>query len=118
VDQASSCREVDAAALNGGFHRIALDPNTFDGIKWTGDQLYHFRVLITEGTYCNLTTEFKVYVFRSPLNSAIESAIISITAFFIGAVLLFGTVKCWFIRQFESDAQDLGYMIAGSATSR
>ena len=64
-----------------------MEPSMNDSISWSGDQLYHFRVRVIGGTYCELGTEFMVYVFRPPLQGPSESTIVSITAVVLALIL-------------------------------
>lgn len=65
-----------------------MDPTQNDTIQWYGDELFHFRVHVVSDTYCQLTTEFKVFVFRPPLQAAFDTVIVSTTSIVLGLILL------------------------------
>jgi hypothetical protein len=64
-----------------------IDLTKHDAITWLGDELYHFRVTAMDGTHCELSTEFMVYVVSPTLNKTVESAIIATTAMLVGQIL-------------------------------
>ena len=84
------CINSDSCSSTSSTKPHLLQPG--DSIAWLGDELYHFRVEATVGdqTYCDLSTEFLVYVKYPPLNSSMEAVVIGCTAMTIGLVLLVG----------------------------
>jgi hypothetical protein len=68
---------------------IALvDPNAFDAINWLGEELFHFRATVTNGTYCSMFTDFTVYVVAPPLTVAEEASVVMSGVYAIGLLLL------------------------------
>jgi hypothetical protein len=86
-----------------------MDPKQNDTIQWQGDELFHFRVHVVSGTYCTLTTEFKVFVFRPPLQAPVESILISTTSIVLGLILLVIYLR-------HSQRSDTGYSLLNNAS--
>ncbi len=50
-------------------------------IKFTGQDLYHFRVTVVGDSYCSLTAYFTIWVYESPTRTVMRWAQYSITGF-------------------------------------
>ncbi|KAI9138554.1 cation channel sperm-associated protein subunit beta, partial [Paraphysoderma sedebokerense] len=57
-----------------------MNPQNGDYIRWKGDELFHFRVTTLEGDYCNLSTDFVVYVISPPMRSSTQIVTMAVTA--------------------------------------
>jgi hypothetical protein len=88
---------TDKSALSSG----VIDPGKNDSIIWQvimyfitakGAELYHFRIQLVERTYCNLSTEFIVYVYNEPLSIGKEWLTLCLSGIFFGFMLLLGYV--------------------------
>lgn len=84
----SSCSGLPGAEDVGPF---VLNPAAFDALMWWGDELYHFRVALFDGSgsHCRTYTDFKVYVTQPPLNQVAEPLIQACTAVIVNLVLFF-----------------------------
>jgi len=78
-----------------------MDPGKNDSIKWQviysskfskGSELYHFRIQLLERTYCNLSTEFIVYVYNEPPSTGKEWLTLCLSGIFFGLMLQLGYV--------------------------
>ena len=50
--------------------------------------LYHFQVTLVDAeSYCNLTTQFTVFVVNPPLGGPTEAATIATTSIFLGCII-------------------------------
>ncbi|RKP18919.1 hypothetical protein ROZALSC1DRAFT_29427, partial [Rozella allomycis CSF55] len=65
---------------------LPISPNT--SIIWMGAELYHFKVFLIDGSYCNLQTEFMVYVINSPVSETTLNASLAMTTAVIGDIIL------------------------------
>jgi hypothetical protein len=70
---------VEAASLS------PTDPS--HAIKFKGPELFHFAVTVQSDSYCDLDTEFHVWVFQPPAQLIVTWTIISVTAFSFGFAL-------------------------------